>query len=196
MNEPEPFVAGIDPGATGYSCVLWARRRTALPSFVPNPYSDGVIVRSEVLALARAWREQGVRLVVIERQHAMAKGGVAQAAAPTFAMAFGYATWLTALDATGFAEDDGAFEVSDPTPRYVIVLPTRWKAVMGCMGAGGDRKTANALTIKAAQERWPTLDLRRTEAAKNPARCTAPSPDKCAALLLASYGVGLLGGAS
>jgi hypothetical protein len=195
VSESEPFVVGIDPGATGYSCVLWARRRTALPSFVPNPYHDGAIVRGEVLALVRAWREQGVALVVVERQQNMSKGGVVQGGNSVWSVAFGYAVWLTALDAAGFFHDDGSGDVGEGLRRYVTPLSTKWKAHMGCMGAGGDRKVANALTIKAAQERWPTLDLRAVERSADPfqSRCTKPSPDKSAALLLAEYGRGLLG---
>lgn len=209
------FSVGIDPGIKGYQCLLPIARvgvgaRFGEPFFSLPPHdADGRISRPATLALVRGWLSAGVCLVVVEQQQGMNKGDVKQSASAAFHHGETFATWCTALEAAGFREAEGIHDVKGrpealsayeaavggfsvtTRPVYLVVAAQTWKAHMGCMGAGGERKWALELIVLAAQAGFPGVDLRAVERAKDLKR-HKPSPDRAAALLMAEFGRRLL----
>lgn len=200
------FVCGVDPGLRGYQCCL-PRDRSGEPVFSLPPHEGGRISRVACVRLVRDWLAAGVRLVVLEEQQPMRKKGVRQGSVSVWSLATTFATWATALEAAGFREAEGFDDAREreeerhlgvgglkevcTRPVYLIVAPQSWKARMGCMGAGGDRKRALELIVEAARAAFPGVDLRAVERAKDLSRHGA-SADKAAALLLAEMGRRLL----
>ena len=202
----KPLTAGIDPGKSGYACLIGDLVRdpeealldisiTLLPPhFWPACVdADGNYILWKMWELCRRWYEMNVRLVVIEKQaprlHGSGKLGAGrEGTVSSWTNGFGYGAWRMALAAAGFTEGHNIQGVNE----VVEVSPVTWKSSMGALAShsGVDshaarRKSANEATLRVAQRLAPEVDFRPLE--RTPG-ARVPSPDKAVSFLLARYG--------
>lgn len=215
-------VVGIDPGVSGYQCLLTHYPRPLLspaepPShlFWPAPRND-VESRYELGAmveLCRSWAP--VSLVILEAQAPRPHGkGRLQKESPfaAFASGVGFGAWQASLVAAGFSEIPAqeaplAFrselhahrQGKAKAPRYyVIVEPMAWKARMGCLATGVPGESDAARRARA-NARTCEVAARIApsvdlRALERTPKARTPSPDKSASLLLAHYGLRWIAG--
>lgn len=124
-------VAAIDPGRSGYECMLDVEPQSnpnkTDPTFWPSPLSTKVTAKGEIVHdpdgdydlaamvhLAREWYAQGVRLVVLEEQAPRGHGTREQlklgqgreGTKHAFTLGFGFGAWQAALWAANFGKAD------------------------------------------------------------------------------------------
>ena len=112
-----------------------------------------------------------IKLVVIEKVHSMPKQGVASSF--NFGMGYGQLQGICA-----------ALQLS-----VVLVTPQQWKKVIlvgyAKPGKGASEKEKKAAAVQYVQQKYPKLDLRKSE------RCRNPHYGIVDAICLAEYGLWL-----
>lgn len=154
---------GIDPGLDGALAVL------PLPSHNPETLATPTVgqgKRDLDMPAIRRWLENveethgEIRLAAIEKVHSMPKQGVASTF--KFGMGFGKIQGILA-----------GLQIP-----FILVSPQAWKA---SVLTGLNWKHNKAASIAYCGNRWPGVDLRRTE------RCKCPHDGISDALCLAVY---------
>lgn len=162
---------GIDPGMSGYLCVLTDESGVHLEPTPTLPTGKGSARRYNVPELLRVVGLAAAKAehAVIEKQQSMPQQGVAS----TFKTGFGYGLWVMALTAA-----EVPFEaVSSSSWKAKL----RIKALPGPGTAAQRKKAAKSLAIETAQRLYPHVNLYPTE------RSRVPSADMAEALLLAHF---------
>lgn len=159
-------ILGIDPGKDGFLALI---PDDGPPEFAQTPTLNisarGSKRGYDVRGMCRLIRKMWPSYVILEKQQAMPKQGVAS----TFSTGYGMGLWegiVVALDIP-----------------YVIVHPRRWQKSMHSDIQGDNTK---AKSIMAAQRLFPKVDLRISTRARK------PHDGKADALLLAAYGLRIL----
>ena len=152
------LAAGIDPGLKGAVAIL---DRDCVHLAEPLPVLHSEI---DVGALAALLLDPRPELVVVERQQAMPKQGVAS----TFRIGRNYGLILGALQTLGLP--------------VLEVRPQQWQAAV-LHGQARGKEAAIAYVMK----RFPCVDLR-------PGRCRRPHDGIADAVCIAAYGLAQLGG--
>lgn len=174
-------VIGIDPGKEGYVCILGESKESNVFTFKPTPLLEDDFDHRVMAGIAWAFRDLGVRLIVIEQQMPFPGKGVKcyvchkpkyqQGVASTFETGKGFGIWLGVLAMVGLP--------------VRVVLPQEWK---GPLGLDADKQKS----IDKAQQLRPDIDFRPLE--RTP-KARVPDHNKCEAFLLAITARRLLQGA-
>lgn len=164
------MIIGIDPGFDGGLAIIRKNKtidHTVMPVIGDKKRRLNQSAIIEFLRPGSAWGE----VVVIEKVHSMPKQGVAS----SFNFGVGYGQLLGICAAMNLP--------------FVLVTPQQWKKVIlvGYAKPGKDasEKEKKAAAVQYVQQKYPKLDLRKSE------RCHNPHYGIVDAICLAEYGLWL-----